>query len=144
MGAADGYGQEDQKLMATHANVATSLLEEQDQMVEAQRIHIDSMMKLVKEQMELLKKLDSDVVSVDEYVVALDQVLGKKQHRYPLSSSLPATSVSLSPIAPLSFAVGWLLLCFSLNEIRSRLVTFKAHLNQETQLSQSVKKIKGK
>jgi hypothetical protein len=79
--AADGYGQEDQKLMATHANVATSLLEEQDQMVEAQRAHIDSMMKLVKEQMELLKKLDSDVVSVDEYVVSLDQVLNKKQQR---------------------------------------------------------------
>lgn len=102
---AERLQQED--LMMTHQAIATAILEEEDDLVQAHRLQIDEAMQLVKEEMGLLKKFDALEFSVDEYVDYLDEVLSKKQK--------------------------------SINDLRERLISFKAHLQEEELLSSSLK-----
>ncbi len=68
----------DNDLVRTHTELCTQIMQEEEVLVESHRMHIDVTMKLVKQEMELLKKFDSMGHSVDEYIVLLDQLLVKK------------------------------------------------------------------
>lgn len=93
-------------LLATHSELCSAILFEEEALVDTHRNAIDASMKQVKEEMELLKRHEARGYSVDEYVDQLDALLQKK-----LDSIL---------------------------ELRGRLQSFKAHLTQEKQLSNTI------
>jgi hypothetical protein len=65
-------------LVSTHADVCHEILQFEESMVESHRASIDTAMKVVKEEMELLKKFDSMDYNVDQYVDRLDHLLDVK------------------------------------------------------------------
>lgn len=65
-------------LLKTHVDLCSTILREEESIVEAHRGQIDSTMKGVKEEMELLKRFDTSAVSVDDYVDRLDEMLSRK------------------------------------------------------------------
>jgi len=65
-------------MQSTYSDLCSAILVEEDHIVDAHRAQIDFTMKQVKEEMELLKRHDTQQTSVDEYVNALDALLIKK------------------------------------------------------------------
>jgi len=65
-------------LEKTYMDLGSTILREEESIVEAHRAQIDSTMKGVKEEMELLKRFDTNGHSVDDYVDRLDELLQRK------------------------------------------------------------------
>lgn len=65
-------------LQLTHMDLCSTIRDEEEAIVEAHRAQIDSTMRGVKEEMELLKRFDTAGTGVDEYVDRLDEMLSKK------------------------------------------------------------------
>jgi kinesin family protein 2/24 len=65
-------------LEKTYMDLGSTILREEESIVEAHRAQIDTTMKGVKEEMELLKRFDTNGHSVDEYVDRLDDLLARK------------------------------------------------------------------
>jgi kinesin family protein 2/24 len=74
----DDAAQDD--LKQTHTDLCSTILREEESIVEAHRGQIDSTMRGVKEEMELLKKFDTTGINVDDYVDRLDDLLTKKMN----------------------------------------------------------------
>jgi kinesin family protein 2/24 len=69
--------EEENELMRTHTDLCSRILREEELLLEAHRDQIDSTMKLVKQEMMLLKQFDTEY-NVDEYVNSLERVLATK------------------------------------------------------------------
>jgi len=108
---ADDAGNGNDDLLRTHSDLCSTILLEQDSIVDAHRLQIDSTMKGVKEEMELLKKFDTNGYEVDEYVDRLDAMLTKKVAQ--------------------------------INQLKQKLATFRKHLKQEEELSNSFNRRNG-
>jgi kinesin family protein 2/24 len=72
-----GFEEQDD-LERTHMDLVSTILREEENIVEAHRAQIDSTMKGVKEEMELLKKFDTNGFTVDEYADRLEELLSRK------------------------------------------------------------------
>ena len=62
----------------TYDGLCSTILREEETLVEAHRGQIDSTMKGVKDEMNLLKSFDIEEIKVDDYVERLDELLSKK------------------------------------------------------------------
>ena len=65
-------------LAATYSDLCSAILIEEDALVDAHRTAIDASMRVVKEEMTLLKQHDMQHSTVDDYVSRLDELLQRK------------------------------------------------------------------
>lgn len=72
--------QNDQLMQTIHDDLCSDILREEESIVEAHRGQIDSTMRGVKEEMELLKRFDMKGFDTDDYVNRLDDLLTKKMN----------------------------------------------------------------
>eukprot|EP00455_Lapot_gusevi_P045954 TRINITY_DN5962_c0_g1_i1.p1 TRINITY_DN5962_c0_g1~~TRINITY_DN5962_c0_g1_i1.p1 ORF type:complete len:299 (-),score=81.04 TRINITY_DN5962_c0_g1_i1:127-897(-) len=69
---------ESNDLVRTHHDLASKILDEEEVIIEAHRKQIDETMRLVKEEMEILRKFDKVEIDLDLYTERLDAILEKK------------------------------------------------------------------
>ena len=58
-----------------HENLIEQILEEEEELINGHRKHIDDVVDLVKQEMTLLNEVDKPGSDVEEYVKNLDEVL---------------------------------------------------------------------
>ena len=73
----DDDDDDEDELVRTHTDLCSQILHEEEMLLEAHRDQIDYTMKIVKKEMMLLKRFDSEY-DVDLYVNDLDDVLAEK------------------------------------------------------------------
>jgi kinesin family member 2/24 len=66
-------------LVQTHQQLCSEILKEEEEIVNMHRAQIDQNMKVVREEMDLLRQFDQLAFNVDEYVGTLDRLLARKQ-----------------------------------------------------------------
>jgi kinesin family protein 2/24 len=67
-----------QEFTQTHNAIASKILEDEEDLVDAHRRQIDETMKLVKEEMDLLRRFDKMEIKIDDYISALDSLIERK------------------------------------------------------------------
>eukprot|EP00667_Euglena_gracilis_P016181 EG_transcript_16900 len=66
------------RLQEEHTKLMDCILEEEDDMVDFQRAHVDQKMELVKKELDAMELLDRGKCGVDEYVSHLDAILAQQ------------------------------------------------------------------
>ena len=69
---------DDEDLEKTHSIVVNQIFADEEQMVDSHRRQIDETMKLVKEEMDLLRSFDKQEIVLEDYVQSLDSILSRK------------------------------------------------------------------
>ena len=72
------YGSNVDDLCNDHEQLIEKILEEEEQLIHSHRTHIDEVVGIVKEEMQLLNEVDKPGSDVEQYVKGLDRVLLKK------------------------------------------------------------------
>lgn len=72
------YGDDTEKLCTEHEKIIEQILEEEEELINGHRRHIDDLVDLVKSEMVLLNDVDKPGSDVEEYVNNLDQMLLNK------------------------------------------------------------------
>ena len=72
------YGSNVDDLCNDHEQLIEKILEEEEQLIHSHRTHIDEVVGIVKEEMQLLNEVDKPGSDVEVYVKGLDRVLLKK------------------------------------------------------------------
>ena len=72
------YGSNVDDLCNDHEQLIEKILEEEEQLIHSHRTHIDEVVGIVKEEMQLLNAVDKPGSDVEQYVKGLDRVLLKK------------------------------------------------------------------
>jgi kinesin family protein 2/24 len=72
------YGADTDKLCAEHEKLIEQILEEEEEVITGHRRHIDEVVDLVKQEMQLLNEVDKPGSDVEQYVASLDQLLKQK------------------------------------------------------------------
>ena len=72
------YGNDTERLCGDHEKVIERILEEEEELINNHRKHIDDIVDFVKQEMLLLNEVDKPGSDVEEYVKGLDQVLVQK------------------------------------------------------------------
>ena len=72
------YGNDTERLCNEHEKLIDQILEEEEELINGHRRHIDDVVDLVKQEMVLLNEVDKPGSDVEEYVNNLDQILLKK------------------------------------------------------------------
>ena len=67
-----------QEFTQTHNAIASKILEDEEDLVDAHRRQIDETMKLVKEEMDLLRRFDKMEIKIDDYIASLDSLIERK------------------------------------------------------------------
>lgn len=67
-----------QKISEEHERLISKILAEEEDVIAQHRQHIDSMVELVKHEMELLQDVDRPGSEIEDYVSSLDSVLQQK------------------------------------------------------------------
>ena len=70
--------EDNEELQKTHSFVVNQIFADEEQMVDAHRRQIDETMKLVKEEMDLLRCFDKQEIVLEDYVQSLDSILSRK------------------------------------------------------------------
>lgn len=65
-------------LAKTHSELCMKIMHEEEALMESHRLHIDATMRIVKQEMELMKRFDTMGHSVDQYITLLDDLLVQK------------------------------------------------------------------
>ena len=72
------YAGDTDKLCNDHERLIEQILEEEEEVILGHRKHIDDVVDLVKQEMQLLNEVDKPGSDVSEYVSDLDKVLLEK------------------------------------------------------------------
>ena len=72
------YAEDTDKLCNDHERLIEQILEEEEEVILGHRKHIDDVVDLVKQEMQLLNEVDKPGSEVSEYVSNLDKVLLEK------------------------------------------------------------------
>jgi len=62
------YGQDVQKMCADHENLIKVILEEEEELIQEHRQHVDNSVDIVKKDMELLHAVDQPASDIEVYV----------------------------------------------------------------------------
>lgn len=74
----EGEGRELEKICGEHERVVNLILEEEENIIAAHKQHIDEVVEMVKQEMQLLQELDKPDSDVDVYAALLDATLANK------------------------------------------------------------------
>ena len=74
------YGDDAEKLANEHEKLIEQILEEEEEIINNHRVHIDKVVDMVKEEMKILNEVDKPGSDVDTYVEQLDKMLLDKIH----------------------------------------------------------------
>lgn len=66
------YGADTEKLCNDHEKIIEKILEEEEELINSHRKHIDDVVEFVKQEMLLLNEVDKPGSDVEEYVKGLD------------------------------------------------------------------------
>lgn len=66
------YGTDTEKLCNDHEKIIERILEEEEELINGHRKHIDDVVEFVKQEMLLLNEVDKPGSDVEEYVKGLD------------------------------------------------------------------------
>ena len=72
------YGDDADKLCNEHERIIEQILEEEEELINGHRRHIDDLVDIVKKEMVLLNDVDKPGSDVEDYVNHLDQILLNK------------------------------------------------------------------
>ena len=72
------YGNDTDQLCAEHEKLIEQILEEEEEVINGHRRHIDDVVDLVKQEMALLNEVDKPGSDVEQYVANLDKLLKQK------------------------------------------------------------------
>lgn len=72
------YAGDTDKLCAEHERLIEQILEEEEELITGHRRHIDEVVDLVKQEMQLLNDVDKPGSDVEAYVASLDKLLQEK------------------------------------------------------------------
>lgn len=72
------YADDSDKLCNDHERLIEQILEEEEQLINGHRKHIDDVVDLVKNEMTILNEVDKPGSDVDQYVKGLDKLLMEK------------------------------------------------------------------
>lgn len=76
-GAVPEAGQDDE-IMSEHNRMLDTILEEEELLITAHRMHIEETMEMVRSEMNLLTEVDQPGSAIDQYVERLDAILKQK------------------------------------------------------------------
>jgi kinesin family protein 2/24 len=74
------YQGDPDRLCNEHENLIEKILEQEEEMINGHRKHIDEVVDLVKNEMTLLNEVDKPGSDVEEYISNLDKMLVNKIH----------------------------------------------------------------
>ena len=66
------------ELERAHEELISKILDEEEEVIAQHREHIDDIMELMKQEMELLNDVDQPQSTIDKYVTSLDCILVRK------------------------------------------------------------------
>lgn len=66
------YGNDVERVCADHEKLVEMILEEEEELINGHRQHIDDVVDLVKQEMMLLHEVDKPGSDIEEYVTSLD------------------------------------------------------------------------
>lgn len=69
------YGNDVEKICGDHEKLVELILEEEEELINSHRQHIDDVVDLVKQEMMLLHEVDKPGSDIEEYVSSLDAIL---------------------------------------------------------------------
>lgn len=72
------YGGDTERLCSEHERLIEQILEEEEQLINGHRRHLDDMVDLVRHEMQLLNDVDKPGSDVEAYVASLDKLLSSK------------------------------------------------------------------
>lgn len=65
-------------MLSAHDKMLDTILEEEELLITAHRMHIEETMELVRSEMNLLTEVDQPGSAIDQYVERLDAILKQK------------------------------------------------------------------
>ena len=68
----------DDEIMSEHNRMLDTILEEEELLITAHRMHIEETMEMVRSEMNLLTEVDQPGSAIDQYVERLDAILKQK------------------------------------------------------------------
>jgi len=74
-----GPAGEDNPMLSSHREMVQSIYDLEDQVVKAHRKHVDSMMQLIREEVQLLNEVEGDSIRIDQWVSRLESILSRKE-----------------------------------------------------------------
>ena len=67
-----------QKICGEHEKIVNLILEEEEEMIAAHKQHVDEIVEMVKQEMQLLQEVDKPGSDVEAYAASLDSTLAHK------------------------------------------------------------------
>ncbi len=67
-----------QKICGEHDKIVNVILEEEEEMIASHKQHVDEIMEMVKQEMQMLQEVDKPGSDVESYAAALDATLARK------------------------------------------------------------------
>lgn len=72
------YGDDVERICDDHGKLVNLILEEEEDLIQSHRQHIDDVVDLVKQEMMILNEVDKPGSDIEEYVSSLDAILRHK------------------------------------------------------------------